>query len=44
MYSFRLFSSTQSWSATMSMVKWAKSGWPVSGQWQVNSGTWNWIT
>ena len=23
------------------MLKWAKSGWPVNGQWQVNSGTWN---
>ena len=40
----QLLSSTQSWSATMSIVKWAKSGCPVSGQWQVNSGIWNWIT
>ena len=43
-YIFRLLSSMQSSSAIMSMVKCAKSGWPVSGQWQVNSGTWNWIT
>jgi hypothetical protein len=30
-------------SAIISIVKWAKSGWPVSGQLQVNSGTTNWI-
>ena len=31
-------------SHTISIVKWAKSGWPVSGQLQVNSGTTNWMT
>ena len=36
MYIFRLFSSMHVWSQIMSIVKCAKSGWPVSGQWQVN--------
>ena len=31
-------------SAMQSIVKCAKSGWPVSGQKQVNSGIWNWMT
>ena len=44
MYIFRLLSSMHSSSQIMSIVKCAKSGWPVSGQLQVNSGIWNWIT
>jgi hypothetical protein len=34
----------QSLSATMSIVNCAKSGWPVSGQVQVNSGITNSMT
>jgi hypothetical protein len=37
---FSAFSSMQVASAMYSIVKCAKSGWPVSGQWQVNSGIW----
>ena len=40
MYIFRFPSSMHSLSAMQSMVKCAKSGWPVSGQKQVNSGIW----
>ncbi len=38
-YCFRLFVSTQKRCGTISMRKCAKSGWPVSGHRQVNSGT-----
>ena len=37
---FSAFSSMQVASAMYSIVKCAKSGWLVSGQWQVNSGIW----